>query len=182
MIKKFKRRKKGSRRNVRRIVTYRSGTGATKHVHSFHGIVSQLPSIKSPAALYLLNQFYLTRDVDYLADTHNKRIQFSRDYLSDQLAKCGTLTCKYCGKKDLVIEFDSHRPIPKTIKATIDHIIPISKGGEIYDVNNIAIACARCNARKSDLLPEDFEKILELNREKEKKYLPKPKQLEPAFV
>lgn len=182
MIQKFKRKKKIGGKKVRRIVTYRSGTGATKHVHSFHGIVSQLPSIKSPAALYLLNQYYLTRDIDYLADTHNKRIQFSRDYLSDQLVRCGTLTCTYCQKKDLVIEFDSHRPVPKSIKATIDHVVPISKGGEIYDINNIVVACARCNSRKSDLLPEEFQKVMERDREKAKKYLPKPKQLEPAYV
>jgi 5-methylcytosine-specific restriction endonuclease McrA len=42
--------------------------------------------------------------------------------------------CVYCGK---------HKPL------TIDHVVPISKGG-LHDVSNIVPACGSCNSRKGN--------------------------------
>jgi 5-methylcytosine-specific restriction endonuclease McrA len=43
--------------------------------------------------------------------------------------------CVYCGKR--------------YNELTIDHIVPISKGGE-HDINNTVPACRSCNASKND--------------------------------
>lgn len=40
-------------------------------------------------------------------------------------------------------------------KHTVDHYIPIAKGGS-NGPDNIVIACARCNCSKSDKLPDEF--------------------------
>jgi 5-methylcytosine-specific restriction endonuclease McrA len=41
--------------------------------------------------------------------------------------------CAYCGVR------------PATV---VDHILPVSKGGDMYDRANLAPACKRCNDRK----------------------------------
>lgn len=44
-------------------------------------------------------------------------------------------SCCYCGKSD--------------VKLTIDHIVPISRGGT-NSLNNIALACGHCNSSKGN--------------------------------
>ena len=47
------------------------------------------------------------------------------------------------------------RIIPKT-EATIDHVIPLSKGGT-WDRWNLQLACRSCNGEKGDKYGEDVE-------------------------
>ena len=54
--------------------------------------------------------------------------------------------CYYCGRK-----------IIKKEDLTVDHIVPVSKGGKTAK-ENLVIACKACNAEKSNL---DMEKYLE---------------------
>lgn len=45
---------------------------------------------------------------------------------------------------------------------TVDHIIPISKGGT-YDIENLQLAHESCNLMKVDALPDDFiDKMIEI--------------------
>ncbi len=46
-------------------------------------------------------------------------------------------TCQYCGN---------------TKQLTIDHVLPLSKGGK-HTWDNVVIACERCNQRKGDRTP-----------------------------
>ena len=59
-----------------------------------------------------------------------KRILFNRD----------NWKCQYCGK------------IVNTKSATVEHIIPVSKGGETSWTNCIT-ACVKCNRKKKDRTP-----------------------------
>lgn len=43
-------------------------------------------------------------------------------------------TCAYCGR-------------PAT---TVDHVVPVSKGGDAYDTDNMVAACVSCNMSKQD--------------------------------
>lgn len=66
-------------------------------------------------------------------------------YQSDFFMMCEIFDwkCAYCGSE----------LTPET--ATIDHIIPLSRGGE-HSINNIAPACSRCNSQKGDKTAEEF--------------------------
>ena len=56
-------------------------------------------------------------------------------------------TCYYCG----------HRFAPDEL--TMDHIIPIIRGGKSTK-NNLAPACKDCNNKKKHMLPMEWEKYL----------------------
>lgn len=51
--------------------------------------------------------------------------------------------CAYCG------QHRNHKHM------TIDHIIPLSKGGT-DDFDNLQCVCKKCNGFKGDMLPEEF--------------------------
>ncbi len=56
--------------------------------------------------------------------------------------------CHYCGQKTP----------PKEL--TMDHIVPISRGGRSTK-GNLVPCCKECNNRKKHLLPMEWEKYLE---------------------
>lgn len=55
--------------------------------------------------------------------------------------------CGICGKP---VDFSLKYPHP--LSPTVDHIIPISKGGHPSDINNLQLAHRCCNRQKSDKL------------------------------
>ena len=55
--------------------------------------------------------------------------------------------CHYCGRKVL----------PKEL--TMDHIVPIARGGQSTK-GNVAPACKDCNNKKKQLLPMEWEEYL----------------------
>ncbi|MGA9116028.1 MAG: HNH endonuclease [Bacteroidota bacterium] len=50
--------------------------------------------------------------------------------------------CQYCGRSDIPL--------------TVDHVVPVSRGGE-ETWENLACACVRCNNRKGDRTPEEAD-------------------------
>lgn len=57
--------------------------------------------------------------------------------------------CGICGKPvDLSLKY------PHPLSPTIDHIIPVSKGGHPSDISNLQLAHRCCNRAKSDKLIE----------------------------
>ena len=52
-------------------------------------------------------------------------------------------TCQYCG-------FNGH-----PAELTIDHIVPVSRGGAPDRWENVVVACKRCNWRKADRHPHE---------------------------
>ena len=57
--------------------------------------------------------------------------------------------CGICGKP---VDFSYKYPHP--LSPTVDHIIPISKGGHPTDLSNLQLAHRCCNRQKSDKLVE----------------------------
>jgi 5-methylcytosine-specific restriction protein A len=61
--------------------------------------------------------------------------------------RCAKGVCFYCGKKTPPGEL------------TIDHIVPVSRGGKSTK-GNIVPACKACNTKKKQLLPMEWEEYL----------------------
>jgi 5-methylcytosine-specific restriction endonuclease McrA len=59
-------------------------------------------------------------------------------------------TCVYCGRKEGQTVF----PGAFRLKIHVDHIIPLSRGGNSRNVFNLCCACSRCNMHKSNKTPE----------------------------
>ncbi|PWH07236.1 restriction endonuclease [Brachybacterium endophyticum] len=57
-------------------------------------------------------------------------------------------SCAYCGRSV------SKRPQCAALLATVDHIVPASRGGESSWLNLVS-ACRECNGRKADQTPEE---------------------------
>lgn len=57
--------------------------------------------------------------------------------------------CGICGKP---VDFSYKNPHP--LAPTVDHIIPVSKGGHPTDISNLQLAHRCCNRAKSDSLIE----------------------------
>jgi len=55
--------------------------------------------------------------------------------------------CGICGKP---VDFSYRAPHP--LSPTVDHIIPVSKGGHPSDISNLQLAHRCCNREKSDKL------------------------------
>jgi 5-methylcytosine-specific restriction endonuclease McrA len=61
--------------------------------------------------------------------------------------------CQICGVK--VVLSDVH----DENRATVDHKIPLSKGG-LHVEDNVQLACWKCNCSKADTLPASAQLIL----------------------
>ena len=57
-------------------------------------------------------------------------------------------TCAYCGRSV------SRAPACEALLATVDHILPVSRGGR-SSWTNLVSACKGCNNRKADRTPEE---------------------------
>jgi len=62
--------------------------------------------------------------------------------------KCAKGVCHYCGRKTPPREL------------TMDHIVPLSRGG-MTTKGNVAPVCKECNNKKKYLLPMEWKEYLE---------------------
>lgn len=79
----------------------------------------------------------------------NKERRMARELRNSQWWKrrCAKGVCHYCGRSTP----------PKEL--TMDHIVPISRGGRSTK-GNIVPACKACNTAKRHLLPMEWERYL----------------------
>lgn len=134
-------------------------------------------SAKTLASLILMNKEYALQDEDFLKSMEYtyKKINFSRETLSEWQNKIGNLFCVYCKKQDLIIELEG-MSVSNNIKATIDHVVPISEGGDVFNIENVVCACGKCNTKKGSKSLDDYLKSINLSKEEFNKRLDKYKK------
>lgn len=67
--------------------------------------------------------------------------------------------CGICGKP---VDFSLKYPHP--LSPTVDHIVPVSKGGHPSDINNLQLAHRCCNRQKSDKVGDLSRYLSEENK------------------
>ena len=79
---------------------------------------------------------------------HNKRKHFNIKYKNRilKILDGEIIACAYCGC--IVEKSDNCKRQNNTM--TVDHIIPISKGGKPNDIDNVLISCHWCNVKKKN--------------------------------
>ncbi len=65
--------------------------------------------------------------------------------------------CALCGKP-----VDFNLKFPNPLSATIDHIVPVSKGGHPSDISNLQLAHLSCNRTKANKTAKQFTKTDEV--------------------
>jgi len=90
-------------------------------------------------------------DIFYFDDTDIRREkEKARRLRSTQWwkRKCAKGVCHYCG-----------RPV-RPADMTMDHIVPLSRGGKSTK-GNLAACCKDCNTKKKNMLPMEWDEYIE---------------------
>jgi hypothetical protein len=83
-----------------------------------------------------------------LLENRKAWMKFREKHLARLKKERGTLRCEYCGRGPLRIRGGGD----KSRMATLDHAVPLSGGGGMFDEGNLKVSCLRCNKRK-DRMP-----------------------------
>lgn len=59
--------------------------------------------------------------------------------------------CAICGRQ---IDLDAPKNTPLAVE--VDHIVPRSRGGALYDIDNLQLTHSRCNRKKGARMTEDY--------------------------
>ena len=112
-----------------------------------HSIQSETPHPNSWAGAVLLKQYYSEPRVKGMIQEFKRHLRQYKKFRKQLLAKSekenGRLSCYHCGNYPL----QKKTPTLKLL-ATLDHIIPVSKGGPAFDPDNIVISCSLCNSTR----------------------------------
>lgn len=115
-------------------------------------IHSNEPHINSQASFILLKKYYEKQSFPYSSNNLKKGwrvwLTFRNRFLRKVLKKEGCLICAYCGLQNL--DRNVNNPNSYGREATIDHVHPISKGGNKFDESNLVVSCLSCNSKKSN--------------------------------
>jgi len=92
-------------------------------------------------------------------------------FIKNCIKKYGKLDCEYCGKENLITREHSldkiislKIPISNNKNlATTDHKQPKAKGGDLYDYNNLAVCCHKCNGIKGDMSYDEWKYLMDIS-------------------
>jgi 5-methylcytosine-specific restriction endonuclease McrA len=116
--------------------------------YSKHNVLVHEPHPQSLAALVLLTKKLAPRELDYTV-----WLRYRKWFLKQHMKKHGKLFCFYCAAGPLKKQSVRDKDL-----ATLDHVKPLSKGGDRFSSSNLVVACYRCNSRKKDKSIEEFIK------------------------
>lgn len=111
-----------------------------------HNVLVHIPHVQSLAALVLLTKKLAPRPAGY-----KTWLRYRKHLLRKMYRTKRTLECHYCGKGPLKIHTDYDNEL-----ATLDHVTPLSKGGERFHSSNLVVACYSCNSRKGNKSIQEF--------------------------
>lgn len=111
-----------------------------------HNVLVYSPHPQSLAALVLLTKKLAPRPISY-----KTWLKYRKHLLKKMQREVGVLRCFYCHKGPLKAHTDDDNEL-----ATLDHVKPLSKGGERFHSSNIVVACYRCNSRKGSKDVNEF--------------------------
>ena len=120
---------------------------------NMENLIAVCPSCYDPQHCLMTNK-ELQRKRKRLRERHKKRIK--NITLKQRILDKTNGLCTYCGT-ELTLE-----------SLTVDHIIPIFRGGE-NDLDNLVPACWDCNTLKASMTLEEFNTINESRRESARK-------------
>lgn len=141
--------------NMIQYFNYTTRTGKPAYSQKFLTPFTET-SIKSRAAYLLLRHKLRCQDETYknVVGRQTKWLKFRVKFLREHKKIHGSFVCIFCGRPDLCEKIKKCDPN----QLTLDHIIPISKGGAMYETTNLAICCYLCNKIKDALSVENFER------------------------
>jgi 5-methylcytosine-specific restriction endonuclease McrA len=113
-----------------------------------HNVLVFDPHPHSLAALVLLTKKLAPKPYGFKV-----WLKYRSWFLREHMRKHKVLNCFYCGHGPLKKQSDFTDEL-----ATLDHVKPLSKGGERFHSSNLVVACYRCNSRKKDKDVEEFLK------------------------
>lgn len=103
------------------------------------------PHPQSPAALALLVlDLWRHDETIYRGD---RWMEFKEKFLQDFAAIHGKVFCHWCGRDNMKLKGEPS--VKDKDVVTLDHLTPTSKGGALYDPNNVVPACFSCNNRRA---------------------------------
>jgi len=147
---------------MKTITYHKSSSGNTVVNHLIYN--DDNVSIKSQAALILLNDYLKEMDEDYLKGMYEIQEYLNRRFifLLKEKRRTGDLVCHYCGKIHLEVGYrlinQSALNNKNKMLATVDHVIPMSSGKvNLLDEKNWVVSCKKCNSRKGSKSYEEFK-------------------------
>ncbi len=106
------------------------------------------------------NRAQKTKDFRQSDEWRKLRFQL---FAENQKKNEGKILCEYCGRV-------CNRKFEDAAQATVDHIVPLSEGGDGFDRSNLIVCCRRCNRAKRYFQGsvEEYTKIRTKLRKEEK--------------
>lgn len=106
----------------------------------------------------LLREYYQDHDIDFEED-RDWRYYFivRRHFLRKQKRIHGKWECHYCQTEIQEMQTRNKKYQKKGKRAlTVDHVVPLDKGGLKLDTSNMVVCCSKCNNKKGAMSYEDF--------------------------
>jgi 5-methylcytosine-specific restriction endonuclease McrA len=145
-----------------------SSSGRTRVVHV---IVNATPSSRSWSSYIMMKEDLRSMDEEEMGEKAELYRYLSMRYrfLIRRLKRRGELRCDYCGRPGLIIGHNRKSNNRISNLATIDHVVPVSKGIDRLDEKNWGVACRKCNGKKGSRPAEEFVEEKKNEREKNEK-------------